>query len=90
MLRRSAQKTSRKFAHPVTRPATSRIYQSGRDNFFDVRFKSGGPHEVVAPANVRIVPPMAVIALVTVGLLGDGFMLYALFHWMRDDARRRK
>jgi hypothetical protein len=33
---------------------------------------------------------MAAIALVTVGLLGDGFMLYALFHWMRDDARHRK
>jgi len=33
---------------------------------------------------------MVVIALVTVGLLGDGFMLYALFHWMRDGARHRK
>ncbi len=42
------------------------------------------------PAKFRIVPPMAVIALVTVGLLGDGFMLYALFHWMRDGVRNRK
>jgi hypothetical protein len=32
---------------------------------------------------------MAVIALLTVGLLGDGFMLFALIHWMRDDARHR-
>ena len=30
---------------------------------------------------------MAVIALLTVGLLGDGFMLYALIHWMRDGAQ---
>jgi hypothetical protein len=30
---------------------------------------------------------MAVIALLTVGLLGDVFMLYVLIHWMRDDAR---
>jgi hypothetical protein len=29
------------------------------------------------------------IALVAVGLLGDGFMLYALFQWMRDGVRRR-
>jgi hypothetical protein len=32
---------------------------------------------------------MVVIALLTVGLLGDGFMLYALIHWMRDDVRHR-
>ncbi|MCU1244028.1 MAG: hypothetical protein JWO71_4754 [Candidatus Acidoferrum typicum] len=32
---------------------------------------------------------MAVIALLTVGLLGDGFMLYALIHWIRDDAQHR-
>jgi len=32
---------------------------------------------------------MATIALVTVGLLGDGFMLYALFHWMCDDRHRK-
>jgi hypothetical protein len=32
---------------------------------------------------------MAVIAFITVGLLGDGFMLYALIHWMRDGARNR-
>ena len=37
----------------------------------------------------RIVPPMAVIALLMVGLLGDGFMLYALVHWMRDGTQHR-
>ncbi len=31
---------------------------------------------------------MAVIALLMVGLLGDGFMLYALIHWMRDGTPR--
>ena len=33
---------------------------------------------------------MAKIALVAVGLLGDGFMLYALFHWMRDNLKNRR
>jgi hypothetical protein len=33
---------------------------------------------------------MVVIALVAVGLLGDGFMLYALVHWMRETAHNRK
>ena len=33
---------------------------------------------------------MHLITLITVGLLGDGFMLYSLVHWMRDDARHRK
>jgi hypothetical protein len=33
---------------------------------------------------------MHVFTLLTVGLLGDGFMLYALIHWMRDDVRHRK
>jgi hypothetical protein len=37
----------------------------------------------------RILPPMAVIALLMVGLLGDGFMLYALVHWMRDGTQHR-
>jgi len=32
---------------------------------------------------------MAVIALLMVGLLGDGFMLYALIHWMRDGTQHR-
>jgi hypothetical protein len=36
-----------------------------------------------------MVPPMNVIALVTVALIGDGFMLYALFQWMRDGTRSR-
>jgi hypothetical protein len=34
-------------------------------------------------------PPMAVIALLTIGLLGDGFMLYVLIHWMRDGTQHR-
>jgi hypothetical protein len=33
---------------------------------------------------------MVVIVLVAVGLLGDGFMLYALFHWMRETVHNRK
>jgi hypothetical protein len=33
---------------------------------------------------------MTVIALLTVGLLGDGFMLYALIHWMRDGTRHHQ
>jgi hypothetical protein len=32
---------------------------------------------------------MVLLALVTVGLLGDGFMLYALLQWMREDVRHR-
>jgi hypothetical protein len=31
---------------------------------------------------------MALLALVAIGLLGDGFMLYALLQWMRDDRMR--
>jgi hypothetical protein len=33
---------------------------------------------------------MHLAALITVGLLSDGFMLYALVHWMRDNAQHRK
>jgi hypothetical protein len=33
---------------------------------------------------------MGMIALVTVGLLGDGFMVYVLFQWMQDTMRNRK
>jgi hypothetical protein len=33
---------------------------------------------------------MALVALVAVGLLGDGFLLYALFHWMRDEGTRKR
>ena len=33
---------------------------------------------------------MALIALVTIGILGDGFLLYALFRWMRDDGARNR
>jgi hypothetical protein len=29
-----------------------------------------------------------VITLLTVGLLGDGFMLYALLHWIDDGGNR--
>ena len=32
---------------------------------------------------------MVLFALVAVGLLGDGFMLYTLLQWMREDARHR-
>jgi hypothetical protein len=32
---------------------------------------------------------MAVIALVAVGLLGGGFMLYVLFQWTRETVRNR-
>jgi len=45
--------------------------------------------EIVAPAKAFRDCAMAVIAFVTVGLLGDGFMLYALFHWMREGVRNR-
>jgi hypothetical protein len=33
---------------------------------------------------------MALLALVAIGLLGDGFMLYALLKWMRDDRMRNR
>jgi hypothetical protein len=33
---------------------------------------------------------MALIALVAIGVLGDGFMLYALLHWMHDDPRNHR
>jgi hypothetical protein len=32
---------------------------------------------------------MLMIALIAVGLLGDGFMLYVLLHWMHDGGRNR-
>jgi hypothetical protein len=32
---------------------------------------------------------MLMIALIAVGLLGDGFMLYVLLHWMHDGERNR-
>jgi len=32
---------------------------------------------------------MVVIVLLTIGLLGDGFMLYVLLQWMHDGARNR-
>jgi hypothetical protein len=67
----------------------SRIYQSGRDNFLEAGFKSHRRTELSRPPSLGLYP-MAAIALVTLGLLGDGFMIYALFHWMRDNARRRK
>jgi hypothetical protein len=31
---------------------------------------------------------MALIGLVTVGLLGCGFMLYVLFQWMQETVRK--
>jgi hypothetical protein len=33
---------------------------------------------------------MAVIGLAAVGLLGGGFMLYALFQWTRETIRKPK
>jgi hypothetical protein len=32
---------------------------------------------------------MVPVVLLAFGLLGDGFMLYALLHWMREDVRHR-
>jgi hypothetical protein len=32
---------------------------------------------------------LLMIGLIAVGLLGDGFMLYVLLHWMHDDGRNR-
>jgi hypothetical protein len=91
-------KKSKKKSHiTVTRHTTPCIYYYGRDILFNVCFQerrtasrcralqiSDGTARIVPP---RIVPPMTVIALLTLALLGDGFMLYALFQWMRDDAR---
>jgi hypothetical protein len=83
---------SKKFVHGVTRPTPPRIYQYGRDNLFNVRFQERRTALRCRARQVfglcrQDVPPMAVIAVLTVGLLGDVFMLYALIHWMRDDAR---
>jgi hypothetical protein len=85
------QKNSKKLAPSVTRPTTPRIYYRGRDILCKVRFQerriaSRCRARQLSGCAARIVPPMTVIALLTVALLGDGFMLYALFHWMRDDA----
>jgi hypothetical protein len=33
---------------------------------------------------------MALIALLALGLLGDGFMMYVLFHWMEEGARKEQ
>jgi hypothetical protein len=73
----------------VPGPPLPCIYQSGRDILFDVRFQERRTRRDVVPAKFRTYSPMVVIALLTVGLLGDGFMLYALIHWMRDDVRHR-
>jgi hypothetical protein len=70
-------------------PATQRIYQSGRDNLLNVRFKNDGPPRGRRARQSLSGRSMALIALVAVGLVGDGFMLYALLQWMRDDARNR-
>jgi hypothetical protein len=32
---------------------------------------------------------MVVIVLLTIGLLGDGFMLWVLLQWMHDGVRNR-
>jgi len=44
--------------------------------------------EIAAPATFSDCA-MTMIALVMVGLLGDGFMLYVLLHWMHDGGRNR-
>ncbi len=31
---------------------------------------------------------LLMIGLIAVGLLGDGFMLYVLLHWMHDGGKR--
>ena len=70
-----------------TRQASRRIYQSGRDNLFYVRFQERRtpPRLLRPPSGLGM--QMVVIALLAVGLLGDGFMLFVLFHWMRDTMR---
>jgi hypothetical protein len=88
------KKTSEKLAPSVTRHTTPRIYYCGRDILFNVRFQERRTPlrcraRQISDCAARIVPPMTVIALLTVALLGDGFMLYALIHWMRDDAPHR-
>jgi hypothetical protein len=83
------KKISGKYARPRSREASRRIYQSGRDNLFNVRFQERRtPLRLLRPPS-RLDVQMAAIALVTVGLLGDGFMVYVLFQWMRDTMRNR-
>jgi hypothetical protein len=73
-----------------TRQASRRIYHSGRDNLFNVRFQERRtPLRLLRPPS-RLDVQMGMIALVTVGLLGDGFMVYVLFQWMQDTMRNRK
>ena len=62
-----------------------RIHLFGRENLLEhlIRLTSG--------ADPRWSPPycaMAVIGLVTVGLLACGFMLYVLFQWMQETVRK--
>jgi len=72
-----------------SRQASRRIYQSGRDNLFQ------RPLSKRWTALRWLRPPifwdcaMVVIVLLTIGLLGDGFMLYVLLQWMHDGARNR-
>jgi hypothetical protein len=83
------RKISGNFAQHVTRQAPPRIYQNGRDNLFNVRFQERRTALGCRARQFRIVPPMIVITLLAVGLLGDAFMLYALSHWMRDGVLHR-
>jgi hypothetical protein len=48
------------------------------------------PHRRSSVRVFRIVPFMAVIALVAASLLGGGFVLYVLFQWTREMVRNRR
>jgi hypothetical protein len=73
------------------RRAPQRIYHSGRDNLFNVRFQERRTAlRSSRPPNRLDGRSMALMAFVAVGLLGDGFMLYALLHWIRDDGARHR
>jgi|HubBroStandDraft_6_1064221.scaffolds.fasta_scaffold115078_2 hypothetical protein len=62
-----------------------RIHLFGRENLLGhlIRLTSGAGPRWSAPHCA-----MAVIGLVTVGLLGCGFMLYVLFQWMHETVRK--
>jgi hypothetical protein len=72
-------------AKSLFRQARSAHQFIGRENLLEdlIRLTSG--------ADPRWLPPycaMALIGLVTVGLLGCGFMLYVLFQWMQETVRK--
>ena len=85
MVRKKSRNNS---VHCVTRHPPPRIYQHGRDILFNVRFQAERT-ALRCRARQFLVPQMVLIALVTFGLLGDAFMLYALIHWVRDGGNHR-